>query len=86
MCRPVQFKITEDTLKRIRKNEEAVEGMKTRTVPCHYCLHNTIVLYPDATGRFKQKCSKCNKEGIYYALDYRSSIRNFSYRRIHYGR
>jgi hypothetical protein len=86
MCRSVQFNITEDTLKKIRKNEKDVEGMKARTVPCLYCLHNTIVLYPDATGHFKQKCSKCNKEGIYYALDYRRSRRNFSFRRIKYGR
>ena len=82
MCRAVKLRITEDALKRIRKNENNVEGMKTRSVPCHYCCHNTIVLYPDTAGHFKQKCSKCSNEGVYYALDYRRPKRTLSYRRI----
>jgi ribosomal protein S27E len=57
--------LTESVLAKIRKHAAGTENLSTRKLGCHYCEHNTIVVFADSQGHIQAKCKKCGREAIY---------------------
>ena len=54
-----------EVLEKIRKHTEGTENMTSRLTPCHYCGHNSIVVFEDARGHVQAKCKVCKGESVY---------------------
>ena len=53
------------TLDMLQKRYEAVKGLSSKSLYCPVCNHRTIIVYEDACGHIKAKCSRCRYEAIY---------------------
>jgi len=57
--------LPEYVLANIRKHSEGADNLKSRTLKCHYCEHNSIIVFEDSRGHVQAKCKKCGQESIY---------------------
>lgn len=67
-------RITEPSPKvmtQIRTARAAVASQRRRVLQCHWCKHNSIVVYEDARGHIQAKCKVCGKENLYDLLNMR---------------
>ncbi|MDR1892205.1 MAG: hypothetical protein LBQ48_04285 [Oscillospiraceae bacterium] len=57
-----------EALEKIRRHREGTENLKSRLAECHFCGHNSIVLFEDSRGHVQAKCSVCREESVYNAV------------------
>lgn len=60
-----QMRLSQETLDKIRRHEAGIEGLRSKTVACHFCEHKTIQIYEDSKGHVRAKCKKCGQESTY---------------------
>ena len=71
--------LPESILEKLRKHSDGAENLNSRTMKCHYCEHNAVVVFEDSRGHIKVKCKKCGEESIYNLQLRRSSSIVFWY-------
>ena len=69
--------LSDAVLARIRKHSAGSENLKSRTLKCHYCEHQTIIVFENSQGHIQAKCKKCRKEAVYNVV-----LRRVMFRRI----
>ncbi len=77
------FTPTPENLEIIKRNQEVVASLETRTVPCLCCNHKTIILHQktDTPVYVSQKCTQCRYEAPYNLADYRKGVSLLDYYR-----
>lgn len=72
---------SQETLAKIRKARDAVEGQAVKQLRCPYCGHRMADTFAGSRGFVREKCAKCGQECVVDLVDWRRNS-NISFRKV----